>query len=163
MQAVVLLESGLHNPVAAAIGGEGESELVRALRLVLQLMAQTREVDAPFLARVRQNLKARVQQARLPKPRRRQVLRDGSALVELIWRDETGHKHTLLVREVTALVARTLERAAALVTPARRARSCPRAVRQPVGSWPRLLRQREWKGESRHEIIAHRESKSQRH
>lgn len=297
VQAVVLLETGLHNPVAAAIGGKGESELALALRLVVQLMAgdllladrlygvqkvvaqllaRTREVGAEFLVRVRQNLKARVLQ----------VLRDGSALVEVIWRDETGDKHTLQVREITAvvrgrdgkrtrvrlwtslldakrypagelvalyaqrweveitikelkvemrggdllasytpetaaqeiaalllalavlvevrceaaqrgkvevlrvsfrrvlrlvralwtlleigegihtpsqvkaLVARTLERATALVTPVRRARSCPRAVRQPVGSWPRLLRRREWKGEIRHEIIPLCESKS---
>lgn len=33
VQAVVLLEIGLHNPIAAAIGGKGESELVLALGL----------------------------------------------------------------------------------------------------------------------------------
>lgn len=297
VQAVVLLETGLHNPVAAAIGCKGESELVLALRLVAQLvagdllladrlygvqkvvaqlLARTREVGAHFLVRVRRNLKAHVQQ----------VLHDGSALVELTWRDETGFKHTLLVREMTAvvrgrdgkrtkvrlwtslldaklypagelvalyaqrweveitikelkvemrggdllasytpetaaqeiaalllalavlvevrceaaqrgkvevlrvsfrrvlrlvralwtlleigegihtpsqveaLVARTMERATALVTPVRRARSCPRAVRQPVGSWPRLLWRREWKGKIRCEIIRIRHSRS---
>jgi hypothetical protein len=33
-------------------------------------------------------------------------------------------------------------------------------VRQPVGSWPRLLRRREWKGKIRCEIIRHSRSKS---
>ena len=297
VQAVVLLEVALHNPIAAAIGRKGESEMALALGLVSRLLAgdllladrlygvqkvmallleRTRAVGAHFLVRVRRNLKARVQQ----------VLADGSALVELIWRDEAGVKHTLEVREITAvvrgrggkrtrvrlwtslldakrypsrelvalyarrweveitvqelkvelrggdllssytpetaaqeiaalllalavlvevrceaasrgavdvlrvsfrrvlrlvralwtlleigegihtarqvraLVARTLARATALVTPVRRARSCPRAVRQPVGSWPRLLRRREWKGEIRYEVIAHRKPKS---
>ena len=297
VQAVVLVEIGLHNPIAAAIGRKGESELLLALglvarlvagdllladrlygvqKVVARLLARTREVRAHFLVRVRRNLKARVLE----------VLADGSALVELIFRDEAGIKHHLVVREiyavvggrggkrttvrlwtslldarrhpaselvalyarrweveitvkelkvemrggdllasytpetaaqeiaalllalavlvevrcqaaergevdvlrvsfrrvlrlvralwtlleigegihtpeqVRALVARTLERVTALVTPVRRARSCPRAVRQPVGSWPRLLQRREWEGEIRYEVIPHRGSKS---
>jgi hypothetical protein len=297
VQAVVLLEIGLHNPIAAAIGGKGESELVLALGLVARLMAgdllladrlygvqkvvarlvaRMRAVGAHFVVRVRRNLKARVQE----------VLADGSALVELTFRDEAGAKHKLMVREicavvrgrggkrttvrlwtslldakqypanelvalyaqrweveitvkelkvemrggdllasytpetaaqeiaalllavavlvevrreaaergevevlrvsfrrvlrlvralwtlleigagihtpqqVRALVARTLERATALVTSVRRARSCPRAVRQPVGSWPRLLQRREWEGEIRYEVIPHSGAKS---
>jgi hypothetical protein len=34
------------------------------------------------------------------------------------------------------------------VTPRRRARSCPRAVRQPIGGWPRLLKNESWTGET---------------
>ena len=34
------------------------------------------------------------------------------------------------------------------VTPRRRARSCPRAVRQPVSGWPRLLKNESWTGET---------------
>lgn len=66
----------------------------------------------------------------------RRVLRLVRALWTLLEIGEGIHT----VRQVRALVTRTLERATALVTPERRARSCPRAVRQPVGSWPRLLR-----------------------
>jgi hypothetical protein len=297
VQAVVLLEIGLHHPIAAAIGRLGESELVLALSLVARLitgdllladrlygvqkvvarlLAQTRVVGAHFLVRVRRNLKARVQE----------VLADGSAVVALTLRDEAGRKQHLVVREiyavvrgrggqripvrlwtslldakrhpaselvalyarrweveitiqelkvemrggdllasytpetaaqeiaalllalavlvevrceaaergavdvlrvsfrrvlrlvrvlwtlleigegihtphqVRALVARTLKRATALVTPVRRARSCPRAVRQPVGSWPRLLQRREWEGEIRYEVIPHGGAKS---
>jgi hypothetical protein len=34
------------------------------------------------------------------------------------------------------------------VTPRRRARSCPRAVRQPIRGWPRLLKNESWTGEA---------------
>lgn len=34
------------------------------------------------------------------------------------------------------------------VTPRRRARSCPRAVRQPVSGWPRLLKNESWTGKA---------------
>ena len=51
-------------------------------------------------------------------------------------------------RQVGQLVARTMERIAGVVTPERRERSCPRAVRKPVGSWSRLVR-RGWKGTPR--------------
>lgn len=294
---VVLLEVGLHNPIAAAIGRAGESELPLALRLVkcltagdllladrlygvqkvmVCLLAAVRQTGAQFLVRVRRNLKARVIA----------VLADGSARVELTARDEAGRKQIVTVREVRAwvrgrggkrvlvrlwtslldakqyparelvalyaqrweveiavkemkvemrggdllasytpetaaqeiaalllalavlvevrceaaergevavlrvsfrrvlrhvralwmlleigegihseaqvraLVRRTFSRITAEVNPVRRARSCPRAVRQPVGSWPRLLHRREWKGEIRYEVIAHRKAKS---
>lgn len=291
VQVVVLVELGLHNPVAADIGRDGESEMVLGLRLLerlgrgdllladrlygvqkiaAQLLALVRQRGAQFLVRVRRNLQARVLE----------VLADGSALVELVRRDEAGRKQKLTLREirgvvrgrngqrtavrlwtsllevqqypaaellalygqrweveitvkelkvemrgrqdvlaaqtpetaaqeiaalllalavlvdvrceaaqqgevavlrvsfrqtlrlvralwtlleigegihsdkqVRALVVRTLERIAAQVTPARRARSCPRAVRQPVGSWPRLLRRQEWHGTIQHEIL----------
>jgi hypothetical protein len=45
------------------------------------------------------------------------------------------------------------------VNPPRRARSCPRAVRQPVIGWPRLLRRRETHGEFRYEVVKHPSSK----
>ena len=42
--------------------------------------------------------------------------------------------------QVTRLVRRTYARARRYLTPPRRARTCPRAVRQPMQAWPRLLR-----------------------
>lgn len=45
------------------------------------------------------------------------------------------------------------------VNPPRRARSCPRAVRQPVIGWPRLLRRGETHGEFRYEVVKHPSSK----
>ncbi|MCI0442569.1 hypothetical protein L0152_05040 [bacterium] len=50
-------------------------------------------------------------------------------------------------RQKEQLTERFLERAGRYVTRRRkRARSCPRAVRQPVSSWPRLLQNQSWEG-----------------
>ena len=105
----VLVELGLHNPLAAALGPNGESERVLAGRLV---SAQPEEslvisdryyglpallVDLPadkqrhFLVRVKANLKRRLIE----------VYPDGSALVEI----SSGQK-TRRVREVLARVQR---------------------------------------------------------
>ena len=49
--------------------------------------------------------------------------------------------HDLLdARGVRLAVRRTMRRIAQMALPKRRQRSCPRALRQPVSSWPRLLR-----------------------
>lgn len=49
--------------------------------------------------------------------------------------------HDLLdARGVRLAVRRTLRRIAEMALPKRRQRSCPRALRQPVSSWPRLLK-----------------------
>lgn len=79
----------------------------------------------------------------------RQTLRLVRALWTLLEMGEGIHTK----KQVRALVARTLDRIVAAVTPERRARSCPRAVRQPVGSWPRLLRRQEWQGAIQYEIL----------
>lgn len=53
----------------------------------------------------------------------------------------------LTARQKEQLTERVLERAGRLVTRRRgRPRSCPRAVRQPVSGWPRLLRNQSWEG-----------------
>jgi len=53
----------------------------------------------------------------------------------------------LSARQKEQLTERFLERAGRLVTRRRKgARSCPRAVRQPVGGWPRLRRNQSWEG-----------------
>jgi hypothetical protein len=45
-------------------------------------------------------------------------------------------------RQQRALAQRVLDEAAMCQTPKRRTRSCPREVRQPIGKWPRLKRNR---------------------
>jgi len=53
----------------------------------------------------------------------------------------------LSARQKEQLTERFMERAGRLVTRRRkRSRSCPRAVRQPVGGWPRLRRNESWEG-----------------
>lgn len=44
------------------------------------------------------------------------------------------------------LTERFYEQAREYLTPRRRPRSCPRAVRQPVSGWPRLLQAKSWTG-----------------
>ena len=55
--------------------------------------------------------------------------------------------------QVQALVARTLEQIAAQCLPPRRARSCPRGLRQPVSSWPRLTARTDQNGPTEHEVL----------
>ena len=105
----VLVELGLHNPLAAALGPDGESEMVLSKRLVpaqpeKRLLISDRYygipallVDLPaegqrhFLVRVKTKLKRRLLQ----------VYPDGSALVEI----GSGEK-TRQVREILARVQR---------------------------------------------------------
>jgi hypothetical protein len=108
----VLYELGLHNPIAARFGLDGESELALAAELwpLLQndwLLIADRyygvgkvagilchlESKPAFLLRIRKNLKATIVK----------VLRDGSALVAVI-DPETGRP--LLLREIRARVRR---------------------------------------------------------
>jgi len=57
-------------------------------------------------------------------------------------------------RQKRQLTERFLERAAGYVTRRRRRpRSCPRAVRQPVSGWPRLLENQSWAGPVRFKVL----------
>jgi Transposase DDE domain len=102
----VLVELGLHNPLAAALGPDGESEMVLAKRLIAaqpekSLLLNDRYygtpallVDLPaegerhFLVRVKTNLKRRLLE----------VYPDGSALVEIGSRDKTRQVREILGR-----------------------------------------------------------------
>lgn len=109
---VTLVELGLHNPIAAAIGPAGESEMALAHdvlhrlpekslwisdryygvpSLVLGIGEAYPEGGREFLLRARSNLKARVVE----------VYKDGSALVEI-----RHGKKTRLVREIIGKVRR---------------------------------------------------------
>jgi hypothetical protein len=105
----VMVELGLHNPLAAAIGAGGESEMVLARRVLAaqpekSLLIKDRYYGSPellvslpadgqrhFLARVKSNLKRRLLE----------VFPDGSALVEI-----TSGKGKRLVREILGRVQR---------------------------------------------------------
>jgi hypothetical protein len=107
--AVVMVELGLHNPLAAALGAAGESEMVLAKRVLAAqpakslllgdryygvgevLVGLSAEEQRHFLVRVKENLKRRLLK----------VYPDGSALVEI----GTG-EHKRLVREVLGRVQR---------------------------------------------------------
>jgi len=105
----VMVELGLHNPLAAALGAQGESEMVLARRVMAQQPEQSLQmgdryygvpallVDLPeagqrhFLVRVKANLKRRLIE----------ILPDGSALVEIC-----SGKKKRQVREILARVQR---------------------------------------------------------
>jgi hypothetical protein len=105
----VMVELGLHNPLAAAIGAGGESEMVLAKRVLSaqpegSLLIKDRYYGTPellvhlpaegerhFLARVKSNLKRRLVE----------VLPDGSALVEI-----ASGTDKRLVREILGRVQR---------------------------------------------------------
>ena len=109
---VVLVELGLHNPIAAAIDPNGKSEAYLADQVIIKLPPQSLYLadryhgnpkqliafrrthpdgQREFLIRVRSNIKSRVLE----------VYPDGSALVEI-----RSKKETLLVREITGRVRR---------------------------------------------------------
>ena len=107
--AVVMVELGLHNPLAAALGANGESEMVLAQQVlsaqpVKSLLLSDRyygvgpvlvglpaEEERHFLVRVKKKLKRRLLEA----------YPDGSALVEI-----TSGQGTRLVREILGRVRR---------------------------------------------------------
>jgi hypothetical protein len=109
---VTLVELGLHNPIAAAIGSQGESEMLLARQLIEHLPPKSlwicdrsygvpclivefdqihQKGDRHFLLRVRRNLKSKVLE----------TYADGSALVEIV-----NGKTKRLVREVRGQVRR---------------------------------------------------------
>ena len=49
-------------------------------------------------------------------------------------------------RQKQQLTERFYEQARRCLSQRRRLRSCPRAVRQPVGGWPRLRKNESWEG-----------------
>ena len=120
MTAAVLLEVGLHNPLAAAVGRKGESEWALAQRLLAQLPKQTlllgdRLYGVIAFARTAQVACRRVgsqfllRASRAVKPRLRRRLADGTRLVGLAVRDPRNPRRVLEwvdVREIRVRVGR---------------------------------------------------------
>jgi len=75
------------------------------------------------------------------------------ALVRSLWWMVAVGEGILAADQVQALVARTLQQIATHCLPPRRARSCQRAVRQPVQSWPRLKAPSYQNGPTQHEVL----------
>lgn len=120
MATAVLLEVGLHNPLAAAIGRTGESEWALAQRLLAQLPKRAlllgdRLYGVVAFARVAQATCQRVgshfllRASRTVKPRVIKRLRDGTRLVGLPIRPRHNHNRVigwLEVREIRVRVGR---------------------------------------------------------
>lgn len=120
MTTAVLLEVGLHNPLAAAIGRKGESEWALAQRLLAQLPKRAlllgdRLYGVIAFAWAAQQACQRVgghfllRASRTVKPRLRRRLSDGTRLVGLAVRDP-HHRHRVIawldVREIRVRVGR---------------------------------------------------------
>jgi hypothetical protein len=125
MTTAVLLEVGLHNPLAAAIGRHGESEWALGQRLLAQLPKQALLLGdrlygvvafaAPAIGACRRVGSALLLRAsRSVKPRLRRRLRDGTRLVGLpvrATRNPNQIVEWLEVREIRARVGRPGHRA----------------------------------------------------
>ena len=73
-----------------------------------------------------------------------------------LWRFlETG-EGLFTARQVRLLVGRTLRQIATMAIPKRRVRSCPRALRQPVSHWPRLLKNTYTHGAPQYKVATHK-------
>jgi len=75
------------------------------------------------------------------------------ALVRSLWWMVAMGEGLLKGAQIRALVARTVAQIAAQCLPPRRARSCPRGLRQPVSSWPRLTTRTDQNGPTEHEVL----------
>ena len=68
-----------------------------------------------------------------------------------LWLD-LGHG-VLTDQQLTQIMKRGYARMRRYVTPPRRARSCPRAVRQPIQAWPRLLQTQSIEGAMQFQLV----------
>ena len=75
------------------------------------------------------------------------------AVMEGVWLTLAVGAGVLSERQEAALVQRALVYLAEVMSAPRRARSCPRAVRQPVRAWPRLTKNESLHGEIGYEIL----------
>ena len=85
--------------------------------------------------------------------------RETVRLVRAVWTWLVVGEGLYTKRQSRVGIRRLIRRLSQQVTPERRARSCPRGLRQPVSSWPRVIRRRETHGKFQYEIIPHRVSK----
>ena len=72
--------------------------------------------------------------------------------VQGLWRFLGVTSDLLTPAQVRLVVSRTLRQIADMAIPKRRQRSCPRALRQPVSSWPRLRKNSSQTGEISYEV-----------
>lgn len=70
-----------------------------------------------------------------------------------LWHFLEVTKDFLDARQLRLAVRRTMRRIAEMAIPKRRQRSCPRALRQPVSSWPRLIKNTSERGAPDYELI----------
>lgn len=75
------------------------------------------------------------------------------AMVRSLWLVLAAGHGIITSKQATALTQRVMAHLADAILPERRKRSCPRKVRQPVSSWPRLTENSYEIGETQYEVI----------
>jgi hypothetical protein len=73
-------------------------------------------------------------------------------LVRSLWLVLAAGQRILSLEQKAAMTTEVFQLIAEMALPKRRRRSCPRAVRQPVGSWPRLTKNTYSTGESEYKL-----------
>jgi hypothetical protein len=73
-------------------------------------------------------------------------------LVRSLWLVLAAGQRILSAEQKAAMTSEVLQLIAERALPKRRKRSCPRAVRQPVGSWPRLTKNTYSTGDSEYQL-----------
>ncbi len=73
-------------------------------------------------------------------------------MVQGLWRFLQCAEGVLSEKQVRLIVRRAMRELAEELVPKRRQRACPRKIRQPVSSWPRLLRNTYEKGPVQYEL-----------
>jgi hypothetical protein len=183
----VLVELGVHNPLAAEIGQNGESEMVLSKRLLARLpancllicdryygvgaflglyarrweqelmyrqlkvdMRQSPVLNSHTVHTAAQEVAALVlAHAVVARSRIEAASEAGSevvrisfgktlAMVRSLWLVLAAGNGIISGKQAAALTERVMAHLAGAILPERRKRSCPRKVRQPVSSWPRL-------------------------
>ena len=74
--------------------------------------------------------------------------------LEPLWLIIQCSEGLLSTQQIREMTRRVLVQISEFASPPRRKRSCPRAVRQPIGSWPRLVRNTYQKGETEWTVSA---------
>jgi len=75
------------------------------------------------------------------------------AMVRSLWVTLAAAGDLLTRQQAAALTDQVMQMIAEITLPARRKRSCPRKVRQPIGSWPRLVENSYSIGATEYELI----------
>lgn len=100
-----------------------------------------------MLARARAQAAAEGQQLPL-----RISFRQTIRYVRALWLTLFALGHRFTARQIPGVIDDFISKIAACHTPLRRNRSCPRAVRQPVSSWSRLIKRTEQHGDFSYEV-----------
>jgi hypothetical protein len=138
--AAVMVELGLHNPIAAALGGAEDSEMVLARQLWPSLPERS-------LLLIDRYYGVGEVWVGLPSEGQREFLVRG------LWQFLALSADLLSPQDIRVVVRRTLSQVADPAITTRRPRSCPRAVRQPLRGWPRLIKNTYAHGESEVTVV----------